>query len=68
MRKNGLIGLADADIINHLDMVIAKRVTWDIITSRAAELLMDIHNPFLIVEDGGSRNYSIVTPWDIVMK
>jgi predicted transcriptional regulator len=67
MRKNGIVGLADADIINHLDMIIAKSVMCDTTASRAAELLIDIHNPFLILEDGGG-DYSIVTPWDIVMK
>ena len=66
--KNGVKGLADADIINHLDMLIAKSVPCNTNISRAAELLMDIHNSFLIVEDGGGGNYSIVTPWDIVMK
>jgi hypothetical protein len=68
MMKNGVIGLADVDIINHLDMVIAKSILCDTTTSTAAELLMDIHNPFLVVEDGGGGNYSIVTPWDILMK
>jgi predicted transcriptional regulator len=67
MRKNGIAGLADADIINHLDMIIAKSVMSDTTASRAAELLIDIHNPFLILEDDGG-GYSIVTPWDIVMK
>ena len=32
--------------------------------SKAAELLMDIHNPFLVLQ----RENAIVTPWDIVMK
>lgn len=67
MRKNGIAGLADVDIINHLDMISAKKVKYDTTVSRAARLLIDIHNPFLILEDG-SDDYSIVTPWDIVMK
>jgi predicted transcriptional regulator len=68
MRKNGMAGLADAYIINHLDMIIAKSVMCNTTASRAAELLMDIHNPFLILEDDDGGDYSIVTPWDIVMK
>jgi hypothetical protein len=67
MRRNGIAGLADIDIINHLDMIAAKKVKCDTNVSMAAGLLMDIRNPFLILEDG-SGDYSIVTPWDIVMK
>ena len=58
MMKNGVVGLADAHIINHLDVIIAKSVMCDTTASMAAELLMDIHNPFLILEDGGGGNYS----------
>jgi hypothetical protein len=37
--------------------------------SMAAELLMDICNPCLILEGKEySDDYGIVTPWDIVMK
>jgi hypothetical protein len=67
MRRNGIAALADIDIINHLDMIAAKKVKCDTNVSMAAGLLMDIRNPFLILEDG-SGDYSIVTPWDIVMK
>jgi CBS domain-containing protein len=67
MRKNGIAGLADIDTINHLDMIAAKNVKYDTTVSMAARLLMDIGNPFLILEDR-SDDYSIVTPWDIVMK
>jgi hypothetical protein len=66
MRKNDITGLAHADIINHLDMITAKKIMSNTTASAAAELLMDIHNPFLILED--NSGYFIVTPWDIVMK
>jgi hypothetical protein len=48
-------------------MIAAKNVKYDTTVSMAARLLMDIGNPFLILEDR-SDDYSIVTPWDIVMK
>jgi len=69
MHANGIDGLAEIDIINHLDILSIKKIKCDTTTSKAAELLMDIRNPCLILEgkeDGG--DYSIVTPWDIVMK
>ena len=70
MHTNGIYGLAEIDIIDHLDMVHIKKVECNTTTSKAAELLMDICNPCLILEGeeyGGGEN-SIVTPWDIVMK
>jgi predicted transcriptional regulator len=69
MHANGIDGLAEIDIINHLDILSIKKIKCDTTTSKAAELLMDIRNPCLILEGkeyGG--DYSIVTPWDIVMK
>src|SRR6476646_3291525 len=69
LHANGIDGLAEIDIINHLDILSIKKVKCDTTTSKAAELLMDIRNPCLILECkeyGG--DYSIVTPWDIVMK
>ncbi|MFY9794136.1 MAG: hypothetical protein WAK17_16320 [Candidatus Nitrosopolaris sp.] len=39
--------------------------------SGAAELLLDVHNPFLIYEgdENEVKEYPyIITPWDIVMK
>ena len=69
MQTNGVTGLADVDIINHLNMISAKKVRYDTTTSEAAELLMDIRNPCLILEeDDEKKDNSIVTPWDIVMK
>jgi hypothetical protein len=69
MRKNGVAGLADVDIINHLDMISTNKVKYDTTTSEAAEFLTHIDNPCLILENEEyGNNYSIVTPWDIVMK
>ncbi|HEY7078133.1 MAG TPA: hypothetical protein VH500_00430 [Nitrososphaeraceae archaeon] len=71
VHANGIDGLAEIDIINHLNMLSIKRVKCDTTASKAAELLMDIRNPCLILEDkeyDDGDNYSIVTPWDIVMK
>jgi predicted transcriptional regulator len=48
--------------IDLLDRLPAKFVSDNTTVSRAAELLMDIHTPCLLL------NKSIVTPWDIVMK
>lgn len=53
-------------IINdlHIIPISEVKVGENITISKAAELLMDIHNPFLVLE----RENAIVTPWDIVMK
>jgi hypothetical protein len=48
--------------INLLDKLPAIRVSDNTTLSKAAELLMDINTPCLLL------NKSIVTPWDIVMK
>jgi predicted transcriptional regulator len=74
MHANGIDGLAEIDIINHLNILSVKKVKCDTTTSEAAELLMDIRNPCLILEGKAfhgaedSEDYSIVTPWDIVMR
>jgi CBS domain-containing protein len=69
LHANGIDGLAEIDIINHLDILSIKKVKCDTTTSKAAELLMDIRNPCLILEGKEySDDYGIVTPWDIVMK
>ena len=70
LHANGIDGLAEIDIINHLDILSIKKVKWGTTTSKAAELLMDIGNPCLVLEgeEYGGGDYSIVTPWDIVMK
>lgn len=48
--------------IDSLDKLPANRVNDNTTVSKAAELLMDINTPCLLL------NKSIVTPWDIVMK
>jgi CBS domain-containing protein len=69
LRKNGIAGLTDLSIVDNLDIISPTTVKSNTTVSRAAELLMDIHNPYLILEDNekGEHNY-IITPWDIVMK
>jgi len=61
--------LADLNIVDNLDIISATTVKSSATVSRAAELLMDIHTPSLILEDNekGEHNY-VITPWDIVMK
>jgi len=70
MRKNGIEGLAGVNITDNLDVISATTVQCDNAGSKAAELLMDIRNPCLILqkqEERGMYN-SIVAPWDVVMK
>ena len=69
LRKNGIAGLADLNIVDNLDIISATTVKSNTTVSRAAELLMDINNPCLISEDSEKGEHSyIITPWDIVMK
>ncbi len=70
LRKNWIAGLADININNNLDIISPTTVKSNTTVSSAAELLMDVHNPCLILEGNEKEeehNY-IVTPWDIVMK
>ena len=69
LHKNGIAGLADLNIVDNLDIISATTVKSNTTVSRAAELMMDTHNPCLILEDNekGEHNY-VATPWDIVMK
>ena len=70
LRKNGTTGLGDISIINHLDIISIAQVKSNTTVSKAAELLMDIRNPCLILKSNEKQeehNY-IVTPWDVVMK
>jgi hypothetical protein len=58
------------NIINHLDIISIAQVKSNTTVTKAAELLMDIRNPCLILEGNEKEeehNY-ILTPWDIVMK
>jgi hypothetical protein len=70
MRKNCIEGLAGVNITDNLDVISATTVQCDTAVSKAAELLMDIRNPCLILqkqEERGVYNF-IITPWDVVMK
>ena len=71
LHKNGIAGLGDINIINHLDIISMARVKSKTIVSKAAELLMDIRTPCLILEGNKGEedtDHYIVTPWDVVMK
>jgi CBS domain-containing protein len=70
LRKNGIAGLRDINIINHLDIISMARIKSETTVSKAAELLLDIRNPCLISEgnNGEDTDHYIVTPWDVVMK
>jgi len=64
--KKGIIRLADISFIDNLDTT-STTVNSNITISGAAELLMDVHNPFLIYESD-ENDVNIITPSDIVMK
>jgi predicted transcriptional regulator len=65
--KKRIIRLADISFIDSLDATALTAVKSNTSISGAAELLMDVHNPFLIYESD-ENEVSIITPWDIVMK
>ena len=69
MHENGIDGLADIDIINHLDILSIKKVKCDTTTSKGSRTFNGYMQPLFDFEgkEYGS-DYSIVTPWDIVMK
>jgi len=64
--RKGVIRLADISFIDNLDTTLTT-VNSNTTVSGAAELLMDVHNPFLIYESD-QNEVNIITPWDIVMK
>ncbi|HXX96249.1 MAG TPA: hypothetical protein VEL11_03925 [Candidatus Bathyarchaeia archaeon] len=68
--RKGIARLEDINIIENLDTTYLTAVKFDTSVSRAAELLMDVRNPFLIYESNQkeSKQLYIITPWDIVMK
>ncbi|MGC1932936.1 MAG: hypothetical protein WA667_28515 [Candidatus Nitrosopolaris sp.] len=71
MCRKVIARLADISIIDNLDTTYLTTVKFDTSVSSAAELLMDVHNPFLIYESNekeSKENRYIITPWDIVMK
>ena len=61
--SRSLDGLFEAQVNNILDPVAAKYVNQDTPAGLAAELLLDLNTPCLLLPNG-----SIVTPWDVVMK
>jgi CBS domain-containing protein len=69
--RKGLARLEDINIIENLNTTYLTAVKFDTSVSRAAELLMDVHNPFLVYERHEKERKEcryIITPWDIVMK
>ena len=64
--RKGIIRLADISFIDKLDTTLTT-VNSNTAISDAAELLMDVHNPFLIYESD-ENEVNIITPSDIVMK
>ncbi|MFZ0514729.1 MAG: hypothetical protein WAM14_24205 [Candidatus Nitrosopolaris sp.] len=67
--KDGIAGLADLNIVDNLDIISPSIVKSNTTVSRAAELLMDIRNPYLILEGNEKEEHHyIITPSDIVMK
>ncbi len=60
--SQGLDGLFKTQV-NILDLAAAKSVNRDTPAGLAAELLLDLNAPCLLLDNG-----SIVTPWDVVMK
>ena len=71
MCRKGIARLEDINIIENLDTTHLTAVKFDTSASSAAELLMDVHNPFLIYERHEKERKEcqyIITPWDIVMK
>ena len=69
--RKGIARLEDINVIENLDTTPLTAVKFDTSVSSAAELLMDVHNPFLIYESnerGSKECVYIITSWDIVMK
>jgi hypothetical protein len=69
--RKGIARLKDISIIENLDTTYLTDVKLDTSVSRATELLMDVHNPFLICQSNQKeerKELYIITPWDIVMK
>jgi CBS domain-containing protein len=69
--RKGIIRLADIGFIDSLDTTSLTTINSNTSISGAAQLLMDVRNPFLIYEGNeieGKENQYIITPWDIVMK
>jgi CBS domain-containing protein len=68
LRRKGIVRLTDISNLSTTSLTAVKSNTS---ISNAAELLMDVHNPFLILESNeneGKEYPHIISPWDIVMK
>lgn len=70
LRKNGNTGLGDINIINHLDIISIAQVKSNTTVSKAAELLMDIRNPCLILKSNEKEEeeHNYIVTRDVVMK
>ena len=69
--RKGIIRLADIGFIDSLDTTSLTTINSNTSISGAAQLLMDVRNPFLIYESNeneGKENQYIIIPLDIVMK
>ena len=69
--RKGIANLVEISIIENLDTIPLTTVKSNTSISSAAELLMDVHNPFLIFESNeneGKEYQYIITPWDVVVK
>jgi CBS domain-containing protein len=65
MAEKSSMELQDIDIVNAFDVSAKLRLVHpDVGISKAAEVLMNLSNPYIVLE----RENMIVTPWDIVMK
>jgi predicted transcriptional regulator len=64
--RKGIIRLADISFIDNLDTTLTT-VNSNTTISGAAQLLMDVHNPFLVYESD-ENEVNIITPSDIVIK
>ena len=61
--RKGIARLEDINVIENLDTTPLTAVKFDTSVSSAAELLMDVHNPFLIYESNerGSKECLYIT-------
>ena len=67
----GMVRLGDINITENMDTTYPTAVKFDTSVSSAAELLMDLRNPFLIYKSNEKERKKclyIITPWDNVMK
>ena len=61
--------LADVNIVNNLNILPLATIKSNTSVRRPPEILMDMHNPCLILKGNEKKEYNyIITPWDIVVK